>query len=93
LFGFDVLEMPLTGARTVAVTVSTALGLYLTLVLEATGLRRRTIVTYAVAGLAALYLMALEILFVRDFFALAPPGIGIGIVRSAASRCRCSRST
>ena len=80
LFAFDVLEMPLAGARTVAVTVSIALGLYLILVLEATGLRRRTIVTHAVAGLAALYLMALEIPFVRDFFALARPNIAIGIV-------------
>jgi hypothetical protein len=61
----------------VAITVLIVLGLYLIIVLEATGLRRRTIVSLAVAGLAALYVIALATPPVRRFFELAPPDAGI----------------
>ena len=77
LFALHPLELPLIEARTVAITVLIVLGLYLILVLEATGLRRRTIVSLAVAALAALYVLALVIPPVRDFFELAPPDPGI----------------
>jgi P-type E1-E2 ATPase len=77
LFALDVLELPLIEARTVAITVLIALGLYLILVLEATGLRRRTVVTLAVGGLAALYVFALASPFARDFFELARPDVEI----------------
>jgi magnesium-transporting ATPase (P-type) len=77
LFALHPLRLPLTEARTAAITVLIVLGLYLILVLEATGLRRRTIVSLAVAALAALYVLALVIPPVRSFFELAPPNLGI----------------
>ena len=58
---------------TVATTVLVGLGLYLILVLEAVGLRRRTIVSLAVAGLAALYVAVLLTPAARGFFELAGP--------------------
>ncbi|MGZ6670717.1 MAG: HAD-IC family P-type ATPase [Solirubrobacteraceae bacterium] len=77
LFGLHTLEMPLIKARTVALTVLIVLGLYLIIVLEATGLRRRTIVSLAVTGLAALYVIALATPTARHFFELAPPDAGV----------------
>jgi magnesium-transporting ATPase (P-type) len=77
LFALHPLAMGLTEARTVAITVVIVLGLYLILVLEATGLRRRTIVSLAVAALAALYVLALALGPTRDFFALATPDLEI----------------
>jgi magnesium-transporting ATPase (P-type) len=77
LFALNVLELPLIEARTVAITVLVALGLYLILVLEAAGLRRRTVVSLAVLALAGLYVLALVLPFTRDFFELARPDAGI----------------
>jgi P-type E1-E2 ATPase len=77
LFALHPLRLPLIEARTAAITVLIVLGLYLILVLEATGMRRRTVVSLAVAALAALYLLALIIPPVRQFFQLAPPTLGI----------------
>ncbi|HWK29519.1 MAG TPA: HAD-IC family P-type ATPase [Solirubrobacter sp.] len=77
LFALDVLRMPLIQARTVAITVLVALGLYLILVLEAVGLRRRTLVSLAVGVLAAIYVAALLAPPVREFFQLAAPNAGI----------------
>jgi cation-transporting P-type ATPase E len=77
LFAVHPLALPLIEARTVAVSVVVLLGLYLILVLEATGLRRRTIVSLAVAGLGAIYVLALLIPPVRDFFELARPTLAI----------------
>jgi P-type E1-E2 ATPase len=77
LFAIDTLGFPLESARTIAITVLIVLGLYLILVLEATGLRRRTLVTLAVVALAALYALALSLPATRDFFALAAPTPGI----------------
>ena len=45
LFALQAAAMPLIEARTVALTVLVAVGLYLILVLEATGLKRRTLVS------------------------------------------------
>jgi magnesium-transporting ATPase (P-type) len=77
LFALHPLRQPLIEARTVAITVLIVLGLYLILVLEASGLRRRTLVSIAVAALAGLYVLALALPPARDFFALAPPDLGI----------------
>jgi magnesium-transporting ATPase (P-type) len=77
LFALHPLELPLIEARTAAITVLIVLGLYLILVLEATGLRRRTVVSLAVAALAGLYVLALVIPPVRSFFELAAPNAGI----------------
>ena len=73
LFALHPLKLPLIEARTAAITVLIVLGLYLILVLEATGFRRRTIVSLAITALAALYVLVLVIPPVRNFFALAPP--------------------
>ena len=62
-----------------------ALGLYLILVLEATGLRRRTIVSLAVAVLAALYVLALFAPGVRTFFQLARPDVGLAAMALGGS--------
>jgi cation-transporting P-type ATPase E len=77
LFALHPLRLPLIEARAVAVTVVIVLGLYLIVVLEATGLRRRTVVSLAVAVLAALYLVVLVAAPVRSFFELASPDAGI----------------
>lgn len=77
LFAIHPLAMGLTQARTVAITVVIVLGLYLILVLEATGLRRRTIVSLAVVALAGLYVVALALGVSRDFFDLATPNVEI----------------
>jgi hypothetical protein len=61
------------------------LGLYLIIVLEATGLRRRTIVSIAVLVLAALYAVALVIPPVRRFFELSAPDLGIVITAVCGS--------
>ena len=71
LFAVHTLRLPLIEARTIAITVVIVLGLYLILVLEATGMRRRTLVSLAVAVLGAVYVVALAIPGVRDFFELA----------------------
>ena len=77
LFALHALALPLIQARTVAITVLIVLGLYLIIVLEAVGMRRRTIVSLAVAALAGVYLAALLIPPVRHFFLLAAPTIAI----------------
>ncbi len=80
LFALQAAAMPLIEARTVALTVLVAVGLYLILVLEASGLRRRTLVSVAVAVLAGAYVVALLTAPVRDFFQLATPTVGMILV-------------
>jgi magnesium-transporting ATPase (P-type) len=77
LFALHPLKLPLIEARTVAISVLVILGLYLIIVLEATGMRRRTIVSLAVAALGALYVLTLVLAPVRDFFELARPTFAI----------------
>lgn len=77
LFALQVLELPLIEARTVAITVLVALGLYLILVLEATGLRRRNIVSLSVIALAGMFAATLLLPPLRDFFALSFPDVEI----------------
>jgi cation-transporting P-type ATPase E len=79
LFAVHPLRLPLIEARTVAVTVVIILGLYLIIVLEAAGFRRRTIVSLAVAALAALYVIVLATPSLRDFFELARPNLSIAV--------------
>ena len=85
LFALHPLRMPLIECRTVAITVLVVLGLYLILVLEATGFRRRTVVSVAVVVLAALYVVALATPPVRDFFELAAPDLGIAATAACGS--------
>ena len=73
LFALDDLGFAVEEARTVATTVLVALGLYLVLVLEATGRRRSRIVAAGCAGLALLYAAVLALPWSRAFFDLATP--------------------
>ncbi|HEX6457293.1 MAG TPA: HAD-IC family P-type ATPase [Thermoleophilaceae bacterium] len=77
LFALHPLRLPLIEARTVAITVLIVLGLYLIVVLEATGMRRRTIVSLAVIALAGVYVVVLLVPPLRDFFELALPNFAI----------------
>lgn len=85
LFALRTLELPLIEARTVAVTVLIILGLYLIVVLEAVGFRRRTIVSIAVAALGGVYVIALATPPARDFFALAAPNASIVAVAAGGT--------
>ena len=73
LFGLHVLDLPLIEARTVATTALIAIGLYLVLVLEASGARRGPAVSALVLALAAGYALVLLWPWSREFFALATP--------------------
>jgi hypothetical protein len=68
-----VLDLPLVDARTVATTALIAMGLYLVLVLEASGERRGPAVSALVLALAAGYVLVLTWPWSREFFALAAP--------------------
>ena len=85
LFALHALRLPLIEARTVAITVLIVLGLYLIIVLEATGLRRRTLVSLAVVALAGLYAIVLAIPSARGFFELARPSLGIAATATGGS--------
>jgi magnesium-transporting ATPase (P-type) len=74
LFALNVAGLPLDEARTVATTVLVAVGLYLVLVLEATGPRRSLAVGTLVGALALVYLLVLGVAGLRDFYGLAWPG-------------------
>ena len=65
LFAIGPLRLPVTTARTVAVTVLIVLGLSLIVVLEDLGIRRLRIVSVAVLALGGLYAMTLAIPFTR----------------------------
>ena len=74
LFALNVVHLPLVEARTVATTVLVGVGLYLILVLEASGLRRGAAVTGLCVALAVLYGPVLAVPGTRHFFQLAAPG-------------------
>ena len=74
LFAFYVLDLGLVQARTVAVTVLILVGLYLILVLEASGRTRSAAVSILCFALLAAYAVVLAVPFGRDFFELALPG-------------------
>ena len=72
-FALHVLDLPVRDARTVATTTLVAIGLYLVLVLEATGRRRGSLVFSLCVVLAGVYVSMLTVPAARDFFALAGP--------------------
>jgi cation-transporting ATPase E len=74
LVALNVLELSVRQSRTVATTVVVLVGLYLILVLEGAGSRRRLIIGAMCAGLAAVYLLAIAVPFSRRFFELSAPG-------------------
>ncbi len=87
LFALHDLDLSVGAARTVAVTVLIAGGLYLVLALEAEGSRRRsTLVAAMCAVLAGVYVVVLLVPYIRDFFALAPiegPMLATALVAAA----------
>ncbi len=90
LFALNVLDLRLIEARTVATTVLVGVGLYLILVLEASGRRRGAAVTALCLALGALYGLVLALPLGRSFFRLAVPEpamlltAAIGVVLAAA---------
>jgi magnesium-transporting ATPase (P-type) len=70
----NVFDLGLEEARTVATTVLILVGLYLILVLEATGGRRGAWVGLLCLALLAVYVLVLATPFLRDFFELVVPG-------------------
>jgi cation-transporting ATPase E len=77
LFALNVLDLPLTGARTVATTVLVGVGLYLVVVLESTSRRREAAVGALCLALVGLYALVLLVPAGRSFFELAAPGVSI----------------
>jgi cation-transporting ATPase E len=78
LFALHDLGLSVTNARTVAVTILIACGLYLVMALETEGSRRRsTLVAAMCAALAGIYVAALLIPATRRFFELTVPDAGM----------------
>jgi cation-transporting ATPase E len=77
LFALNVLHLPVSSARTIATTVVVLVGLYLIVILEATGRRRAGAVVVLCLALASLHGLALALPFARSFFALAAPSVAI----------------
>ena len=76
VFARNVARVPLSEARTIAVSVLVLVGLYLVLALEATGRRRAMVVGTLAGSMLVLYALVLIAPFARHFFALDVPGIG-----------------
>jgi cation-transporting P-type ATPase E len=77
LLARNVFELSLVSARTAATTVLIIVGLYLVLILEATGFRRLQWVTGLCGAMLALYVLVLALPSTRDFFMLDVPGFRI----------------
>jgi cation-transporting ATPase E/undecaprenyl-diphosphatase len=73
-FALNVATVPLTEARTVATAVLVLVGLYLILVLEASGRRRGLLVTVMCAVMLAIFVFTLVVGGLRSFFELDVPG-------------------
>jgi cation-transporting P-type ATPase E len=82
LLARNVFELSLVSARTAATTVLILVGLYLVLILEATGARRLRWVSVLCGAMLALYVLVLVFPGTRDFFMLVVPGFRI-LVASA----------
>jgi P-type E1-E2 ATPase len=80
LFALNVINLPVIEAQTVATTVIVGVGLYLILVLEASGRIRAAAVTVLCAVLGFCYALVLILPAGRDFFALAKPTVAIVVV-------------
>jgi cation-transporting P-type ATPase E len=86
LFSLNVLDLSVADARTVAVTILVACGLYLVIALEATGSRRRsTIVGAMCLALGGIYVAVLLAPFARNFYALTLPDPGMIVTAAIAS--------
>jgi cation-transporting P-type ATPase E len=77
LLARNVFELSLVSSRTAATTVLIIVGLYLVLILEATGFRRLQRVTVLCGAMLALYVLVLALPSARDFFMLDVPGFRI----------------
>jgi magnesium-transporting ATPase (P-type) len=77
LFALNVINVSVVEAQTVAVTVLVSVGLYLIVVLEASGRRRGAAVLLLCLVLYGLYWIALALPGTRDFFELAVPDAAI----------------
>jgi cation-transporting ATPase E len=77
LLARNVFELSLVSARTAATTVLILVGLYLVLILEATGIRRLRWVAALCGAMLLLYVLALLLPGTRDFFMLVVPGFRI----------------
>ena len=77
LFALNVINLSVVEAQTVAVTVLVSVGLYLIIVLEASGRRRGAAVLLLCVVLYALYWLSLALPGTRDFFELAVPNAAI----------------
>ena len=75
LWSFYVLDLGLVEARTVATTVLILVGLYLIVVLEASGRVRAPAVIALCLTMLALYGVVLALPGMREFFELAVPGV------------------
>jgi P-type E1-E2 ATPase len=80
LFAFEVANMPLVEARTVATTVLVFVGLYLILALEVSGRVRGAAVSTLCGVLGLVYLLALAAPPTRHFFELSAPKPGILVI-------------
>jgi cation-transporting P-type ATPase E len=76
-FALNVINLSVVEAQTVAVTVLVTVGLYLIVVLEASGRLRGAAVLLLCLVLYALYWIALALPATRDFFELAVPNAAI----------------
>src|SRR5207302_717605 len=86
LFSVHDLDLSVADARTVAVTILVACGLYLVLALEAEGSRRRSRLVGAMcAVLGAIYVAVLVVPGTRSFFALTVPDPGMVVTAVLAS--------
>ncbi len=74
LFALNVVGLPLAEARTAALTVLVAVGLYFVMVLEASTSRRATMVGGLCIALFLAYCAVLGLDGMRDFFAVVVPG-------------------
>jgi magnesium-transporting ATPase (P-type) len=78
LFGVHDLDLSVSDARTVAVTILVACGLYLVMALEAEGSRRRsTVVAGMCAILGGAYVAGILLPFTRGFFQLNALDVGM----------------
>jgi cation-transporting P-type ATPase E len=86
LFALHDLDYSVVRSRTVAATALVAVGLYLVLVLEATGSKRRSaLVGTMCAALAGVYAAVWLLPATRSFFQLAPPTPGVLATALAAA--------
>jgi cation-transporting ATPase E len=84
-FALNVADLPLRESRTVAASVLLVVGLYLVLALEASAGRRGVAVTMLCALMGSLYVLVLVLPWVREFFALSHPTLGIVGITLAGS--------